>query len=391
MTLSMASWSVKVVTQRRNRRGTHEPAADAPVDDVNLSVAGLLYDMAAMQPTERSQMGYKRAARAIVGLPVPVGELVASGRVLEVPFVGPSSARIITEFVRDGRSASVEAALAASRKTSQVAEGRALRNHFLSAHAMERVHASRLPATVVSRASYRGDFQMHSTWSDGADSIAAMADACMARGWSTMGVTDHSHGLAIARGMSMESAFQQHAEIDTLNAGYGGRFRIFKGIEANVLADGSLDLSVEERRRFEYVVAAPHAVLRRPDDQTPRMLAAVTAPGVAMLGHPRGRVYGARGGVVADWPRVFAAAAARDVAIEIDGNWHRQDVDWTLASLALAAGCIFALDSDGHSIDELRFTDYAIAHARLARIPSKRVINCWTEDRLEKWMRERRG
>jgi len=66
-------------------------------------------------------------------------------------------------------------------------------------------------------------------------------------------------------------------------------------------------------------------------------------------------------------------------------------VDWTLASLALDAGCIFALDSDGHSIDELRFTDYAIAHARLARIPSKRVINCWTDDRLEKWMRERRG
>jgi histidinol phosphatase-like PHP family hydrolase len=368
-----------------------ERTDESPLDDVNISAAGLLYDMAALQPTERSQLGYKRAARAIVTLPVDVSDLAASGRLQEVPFVGPSSARIITEFVRDGRSSSVETALAASRKMAKVLEGRALRNHFLSAHAMERVHAARLPASIVSRSSYRGDFQMHTTWSDGGEPVAAMAEACMARGWSCMGVTDHSHGLAIARGMSMESAIQQHAEIDSLNAAYEGRFRIFKGIEANVLADGSLDLSIDERRQFEYVVAAPHALLRRTEDQTPRMLAAVTAPGVAMLGHPRGRVYGARGGVVADWPRVFAAAAERQVAIEIDGNWHRQDIDWTLAKQALDAGCIFALDSDGHSIDELKFTDYAIAHARLAPIPLKRVINCWSDRDLTNWMRERRG
>jgi histidinol phosphatase-like PHP family hydrolase len=358
---------------------------------VNLAVAGLLYDMAALQPTERSQLGYKRAARAIVELPTGVDDLVASGTVQDVPFVGPSSTRIITEFVREGRSASVEAALAASRKTSKVVESRALRNHFLSAHGMERAHAERLPAAIVSRSTYRGDFQMHSTFSDGAEPIAVMAEACLARGWSCMGVTDHSHGLAIARGMSMESAVRQHAEIDGLNAGYQGRFRIFKGIEANILADGSLDLSVEERRVFEYVVAAPHALLRRTEDQTARMLAAVNAPGVAMLGHPRGRVYGARGGVVADWPRIFSTAAARRIAIEIDGNWHRQDIDWTLARVALDAGCIFALDSDAHSVEELRFTDYSIAHARLARIPASRVINCWSDKDLEKWMGERRA
>ena len=378
-----------MVTQRKGARSKVERADEPLHDDLNISAAGLLYDMAALQPTERSQFGYKRAARAIVTLPVDVRDLVASGRLQDVPFVGPSSARIIAEFVRDGRSASVEAALTASRKMPKILEARALRNHFLSAHTMERVHAARLSASIVSRASYRGDFQMHTIWSDGAEPVATMVEACMARGWSCMGVTDHSHGLAIARGMSMESAAQQHAEIDSLNAGYKGRFRIFKGIEANVLADGSLDLSVEERRQFEYVVAAPHALLRRAEDQTPRMMAAVTAPGVAMLGHPRGRVYGARGGVVADWPRVFAAAAERQVAIEIDGNWHRQDVDWTLAKQALGAGCIFALDSDGHSVDELKFTDYAIAHARLAQIPSKRVINCWDDQELTEWMRGR--
>ena len=137
------------------------------------------------------------------------------------------------------------------------------------------------------------------------------------------------------------------------------------------------------------VVASPHALLRREEDQTERMVSAVRTPGVAILGHPRGRIYNSRGGISADWTRVFAEAATREVAIELDGNWHRQDVDWPLAARALEAGCLFALDSDAHSIAELRFTDYSIAHARLARIPADRVINCWPDARLEEWMERR--
>jgi putative hydrolase len=101
-------------------------------------------------------------------------------------------------------------------------------------------------------------------------------------------------------------------------------------------------------------------------------------------------VFNSRAGIVADWPRVFAEAAARRIAIEIDGNWHRQDVDYGLARQAVGAGCLFALDSDAHSIGELRFTDYSIAHARLAAVPAARVINCWSDGELETWMRERK-
>jgi putative hydrolase len=102
-------------------------------------------------------------------------------------------------------------------------------------------------------------------------------------------------------------------------------------------------------------------------------------------------MYNSRAGVLADWRRVFAEAARRRVAVEIDGNWHRQDIDFGLARLALDAGCLFALDSDAHSIGELRFTDYAIAHARLAGVPADRVINCWSDARLAEWMAERRA
>jgi putative hydrolase len=94
--------------------------------------------------------------------------------------------------------------------------------------------------------------------------------------------------------------------------------------------------------------------------------------------------------VTADWDAVFREAAKRQVAIELDGNWHRQDLDYVLAGRALDAGCIFALDSDAHSVSELRFSEYAIAHARLARIPADRVINCWSNDRLDEWMDDRR-
>ena len=208
-------------------------------------------------------------------------------------------------------------------------------------------------------------------------------------GHSCLGITDHSYGLPIARGMSMEQASRQWAEIDRLNAKHEGEFRVFKGIEANILADGALDLQPDEAAGFEFVVASPHSILRKTDDQTPRMIAAVKTPGVAILGHPRGRVFNSRPGVAADWNAVFDIAARLEVAIELDGNWHRQDIDYVLAGRALEAGCIFALDSDAHSIAELRFSEYALAHARLAGIPSERVINCWSDDRLDEWMKSR--
>ena len=363
----------------------------APRPDVNMIAAGLLHDMAALQSNQHAERAYKRAAKAVIGLPMPVSDLVQAGTLADVPFIGPSSARIIIELVEISASRTVDAAVAASAQGSKVLALRKLRSDFLSQFAMEQALGSPAGAKVVSKTAFRGDFQMHSTWSDGGESIDAMAQGCIALGHTCMGLTDHSYGLPIARGMTMAAVTRQHREIDRLNTQLAGRFRIFKGIEANILADGALDLKPDERRVFEFVVASPHSELRREHDQTSRMLGAVKQPGVAILGHPQGRVYNTRKGVTADWPRIFAEAAKRRVAIEIDGNWHRQDVPHVLARQALDAGCLFALDSDAHSIGELRFTDYSIAHARLAGVPAERVINCWSDAQLEEWMAERRG
>jgi putative hydrolase len=360
--------------------------------DRNIVAAGLLHDLAILQSSERSAFGYKRAAKALAaGIDRSVVDLVDEGIVRDIPFVGAASERVVVELVRTGASASVDAAVNASSKKSEVEKRRRFRRAYLSRHALRLALDAPLAQSVVSPRTYLGDLQMHSTWSDGGESISDLAEGAYELGWNRIGVTDHSYGLPIARGMSMESALRQHHEIDEVNARFAGRVRVYKGVEANILADGALDLTEDERTVFEYVLASPHSQLRKDTDQTARMLGAVTAPGVAILGHPQGRMYNSRPGISAEWRKVFREAAARGVAIEIDGNWHRQDVDYELAAIALEEGCLFALDSDAHSIAEFPFTDYAIAHARIAQVPADRVVNCWEESKFDDWLRDRRG
>ena len=143
----------------------------------------------------------------------------------------------------------------------------------------------------------------------------------------------------------------------------------------------------EELSAFDLVVASPHSSLRKTVDQTERMLTAVSLPGVHILGHPRGRMFNSRAGVIADWPAVFRRAAETGVAIEIDGDVSRQDLDFRIAAAAKKAGCVFALDSDAHAADQLWMADYALAHARLAGISSDRIVNCWPVDKILEWAR----
>jgi len=269
-------------------------------------------------------------------------------------------------------------------KEESLAKLRAMRRNFLSWAAVAEILTKRGgPAP----AKYRGDFQMHSVWSDGVETLESIVEECLSRKWSCAGITDHSYGLAIAGGLTMERVAEQHAEIEALNAKYRERFRLVKGIEANIRPDGTVDMAADELRLFEFVVASPHSLLRKGIDQTSRMVGAVSQPGVCILGHPQGRRYNVRAGVSADWDKVFAVAARRKVAIEIDGSWDRQDVHYELAARALEHGCIFALDSDAHSHPEYNFVDIAIAHAKLAAIPQKRIINYWSDDEIAEWAR----
>jgi putative hydrolase len=357
--------------------------------DVNAVAGGLLRDLAFVQTSPQRAFGYKRAAAAIFALDEPLTRFLQPGRTLrKIPGIGPASTRVILEVLATGTSPTVEQAVALTGRETEVARRRALRTHFLSRAEVVRILGDP-DFAGPNVADYRGDLQMHSEWSDGSPTLREIADACLERGYAYSAVTDHSHGLAIAGGMSMTAAAEQHHAIDGLNAEYGSRFRIIRGIEANIGTDGVLDLSDDEAARFELVLAAPHSRLRKSDDQTTRLVAAIQNPRVHVLAHPRGRISGTRAGVVANWDRVFEAAAREGVAVEIDGDPARQDLDHTLAERALALGCVFALDSDAHTTLQLRYAETALAHARLAAIPTARIVNCWPLDRLLSWLRTR--
>jgi putative hydrolase len=358
--------------------------------DINVIVGGFLRDLAFAQSSSQQMFGYKRAAAAILSLDTQLTELMAeTGELPRIRGIGPASARVIGEVIKSGISESVEAAVAKSPKRADILRRRKLRGHFISRAETNRVLANpRFDG--LSAADYRGDLQMHSRWSDGSSTLSQIADACLKRGYAYSAVTDHSYGLKIAGGMSMAEARSQRKAIDKVNAKRAGRFRLLQGIEANIGVDGALDLTTDEAKIFDLVLAAPHSQLRKAHDQTQRMLAAVRNPAVRILAHPRGRMFGSRAGVIADWDAVFAEAASRDVAVEIDGDPSRQDLDHTMAKRALKAGCLFALDSDSHTTGQLWYSEIALAHARLARIPPERVVNCWPLERLMKWLRRRR-
>jgi histidinol phosphatase-like PHP family hydrolase len=348
-------------------------------------VAALLRDMAAIQVSRQRQWGYNGAADAVLALDRPLDALVQPDGTLErIPGVGPSSTRIAFEVLRTGESASVEQAVAESGRAEDIRRKRTLRTRFFSRARVLEILRDEQPG-VVGTSDLLGDLQMHSTWSDGSASIAELAQACEARGYRYCGVTDHSYGLRIARGMSTDAMRLQHQEIAALNKRLGERFRVLRSIEVNIQPDGTLDMERSDLELLDLVVAAPHSNLRTPDDQTGRILAVVATPGVHVLGHPTGRKFGERAGIAARWNEVFTAAAGLGVAIEIDGDPWRQDLNFALAQDAVRAGCLIALDSDAHSPRELVYTETAVAHARLAGIPASKIINCWPVDRLLQW------
>jgi putative hydrolase len=374
-----------------SRTPTSTAEAHKTAADPNLEISGLLHDLSHIYHDEPKRMAYRRAAAMVAGMDRPVTDLVHDGRLEKLPRVGPAIERIILEYLDTGTSEIVQRAFAAASKDRQraVVTRRGARDRFLSVARARQILLEDRPA-ALGIADYRGDLQQHSFWSDGSESLEEIVEESIALGQRYASVTDH-YALPVANGLTANDFARQHEEIDALNARYAGRFRLLKGVEANILADGGLDLPDEAKQSMEIVVASPHSLLRRHDDQTARMVGAVQQPGVHILGHPRGRRFNDRVGIQADWDRVFAEAAARGVAVELDGTWERQDIDYELAARAQRHGCLFAVDSDAHNRRERHFSAIGLAHARLAGIPADRIVNCWPVERLLAWAGSRRA
>jgi DNA polymerase (family 10) len=234
----------------------------------------------------------------------------------------------------------------------------------------------RLPSLLEAE-DIRGSLHCHTDRSDGVHTLEEMAEATRERGYAYFGVADHSKSAGYAGGLSVEEIEAQHAEIDRLNRRWRGKFRILKGIESDILPEGSLDYSDEVLSRFDFVVASVQSRFRMSgEEQTERMLRAVSNPHTTILGHMTGRMLLRRKGYELDIDRVLQACARHGVAVEINANPHRLDLDWRWHRRALELGCMFSINPDAHSIAELDLMRWGLAMARKGGVPSERVLNC---------------
>ena len=239
------------------------------------------------------------------------------------------------------------------------------------------------------RAALRGDLHSHSDWSDGGSSIQEMVVTAMELGHDYLVLTDHSPRLKIANGLSPERLSKQLGVIESINSAVED-FRLLKGIEVDILDDGSLDQSAEMLSQLDLRVASVHSKLAMSAaPMTRRMIAAVENPHTNVLGHCTGRLVegprGTRDQSSFDAAAVFEACAAHGVAVEINARPERCDPPDELVAVAMAAGCLFSIDSDAHAPGQLDFQIYGCARAERLGVPVERIVNTWEMGRLLTW------
>lgn len=233
--------------------------------------------------------------------------------------------------------------------------------------------------SIIDVKDIRGDLHMHTTATDGSESIETMAQACQDRGYDYIAITDHSKRVSMARGLTPERALEQWANIDEINASKQFKIRIFKGIECDILEDGTMDLPDEVLKQADWVLASVHYGQRQTKEQiTERILNALKNPYVHAIAHPTGRLIGQREAYEVDIHAVINAAKEHGKALEINANPRRLDLNDTNARSAYLAGIPITINTDAHSIPNLDLMPYGIMQARRAGIPRKSVINTWT-------------
>ncbi|HZA26406.1 MAG TPA: PHP domain-containing protein [Actinomycetota bacterium] len=322
------------------------------------------------------QRALRRAARAAFTWPEEAIVLVEEERSLtEFPGVGPWLAHTITLWLEN---------------PPEAIEPPEVRRGFLTLSEVRSV----LEAHPDWRSALRADLQMHTTYSDGSVGVREMLDAASAHRYEYVAITDHSKGLKIARGMDESRLATQGREIDQVNEELqeaGPAIHGLRSIEMNLSPQGEGDMQPEALAALDLVLGAFHSQLRTVEDQTDRYLAALRNPTIHVLAHPQGRKFNLREGLRCDWPRVFAAAAELDVALEIDAYPDRQDLKVELLRKARDAGVRISLGTDAHHPDELRFMEFGLAAAIQAGITRDRILNYLSRDRLQTWARETSG
>jgi DNA polymerase (family X) len=249
---------------------------------------------------------------------------------------------------------------------------------------LELAHGNKIPQ-LISLSDLKGCLHNHSTYSDGVNSIEEMSKACVELGLSYFGICDHSKSAFYANGMPEERIIQQHREVDELNKKMAP-FRIFKGIECDILHDGSLDYSDEVLKSFDFVIASIHSGLRMTSEKaTERILKAIRHPATTILGHPTGRLLLAREGYPLDHRTVIDACAENGVVIELNAHPYRLDLDWRWIRYATSKNVMISINPDAHHVDGISDMAYGVLAARKGMLTARHCFNALDAQQISEW------
>ncbi len=230
---------------------------------------------------------------------------------------------------------------------------------------------------LVENGDIRGVFHVHTNYSDGTNSIEELIRACIERGYAYLGISDHSRSAFYAGGLGIEDIKRQHEEIDRLNSKYPN-FKVLKGIELDILPDGSIDYDEEVLSWFDFTIASIHSSFNLDEDKmTERIIKAIKNKYVTILGHPTGRLLLSREPYRINMDEVICAAAEENVFIEINANPYRLDMDWRYCKAAREAGCKFVICPDAHRIDGIDDMQYGINVARKGWLGKGDILNTY--------------
>ncbi|SDM96797.1 DNA polymerase/3'-5' exonuclease PolX [Sediminibacillus halophilus] len=257
--------------------------------------------------------------------------------------------------------------------------------HFIPPEVRENqgeLEAFRSSVRLIEPTDIRGDLHMHTTWSDGAQSVEEMVEKARERGYEYIAITDHSKYLRIANGLNEERLKKQAEEIARLNDKYSD-IHIFAGVEMDILPDGSLDFNDEFLMEMDYVIGAIHSSFSQSQDKImKRLLAAVENPYVNVIAHPTGRLIGRRKGYDADVDMLIEKAKETGTVLELNANPNRLDLSWKWLQKAREKGVNIAINTDAHSYHTLEFMEVGVGSARKGWLEPESVINTWTKDEL---------
>jgi DNA polymerase (family 10) len=240
---------------------------------------------------------------------------------------------------------------------------------------------------LVELSDLKGILHNHSTYSDGLNTLKDMALHCKELGYEYLGMCDHSQSAFYANGLKADRVLEQQKEIDELNVKLAP-FKIFKGIESDILNDGSLDYPVEVLKTFDFIVASVHSNLKMNEEKaTARLLKAIENPFTTILGHPTGRLLLSRPGYPIDHKRIIDACAANKVIIELNAHPYRLDIDWRWIQYCLEKGVKISINPDAHEKSGYQDMYYGVCAARKGMLTKEMCFNAMGRVEMEQYFK----